>query len=392
MNVHELIAEYRTHAIEVRRQLHQRPELSGKEFKTTAFISKELMDYGLEIEKSGLPTGVISILHGKKDGAGKVLALRCDIDALPLAENSKLSFCSQNPGVCHACGHDLHTSALLLCARTLKALENEFSGTVKFLFQPAEEIGSGAQAMLAHGAMTNPTPDLIVAAHTWPDTPAGKIGYFRGGAMASSDAVTITIHGKGGHGAHPYRCIDPVTISAYLVTQLQAMVSRQVPALESVVLSFGVVEAASAPNIIPDQVVLKGTLRTLNPVWRTKAAESIRRISASVCEAMGAQAEVIIQEGMPVLINNDTAINLILAAAETVLGPNGAVELPSASMGSEDFSHYLEYAPGALFRMGTGSSDPSTHQGLHSSNIRFDEDGIPTSAAVMTQLALNFCQ
>lgn len=392
MQLLETIRRYEADAVALRRELHRHPELSTQETETTACIRRELERCGIEIVDSGLDTGVIALLHGTKAGGGKVLALRADIDALPVREATGEPFASERDGVSHACGHDLHTSALLLCARALKDHADEFSGTVKFLFQPAEENGAGSKTMIAHGAMENPKPDMIVAEHTWPDTPAGKIGWYKGGAMASSDTVVITIRGKGGHGAHPYRSIDPVTVAAYLITQLQTVISREVPALEAGVLSFGVVEAGTAPNVIPDQVVLKGTMRALSAEWRTKMADAIRRISEQCCAAMRATAQVEIVEGMPVLENESAVIDRIVAAAEASIGAACIEPLKSASMGSEDFSRYLAYAPGALFRMGTGNADDATHCGLHNAGNRFDEQGIAVGAAVMAQLALDFCR
>lgn len=389
MNMKELTDRYAEHAVDLRRQLHRHPELSRKEFDTTALIRSELESYGIPVLDSGLETGLVAKIHGTKTGAGKTVAVRADIDALPVQEATGLEFASENKGVCHACGHDLHIAALLLAARALKEAEASFSGTVRLLFQPAEEDGSGARTMIAHGAMENPKPDVMLGLHTWPDTPAGMIGVRAGASHASSDTVLIRVKGKGGHGAHPYRCVDPIVTSAYLLTQLQSIVSRELPMVEAGVLTFGMIRGGTAPNVIPGEVELQGTLRTLNAQWREKMISSIRRIADQCCGAMGATAEVTVQEGMPVLMNTPEVIEEIRKAALQALGDGSVQELPNASPGSDDFSCYLPYAPGALFRMGTGNEDPASHIGLHNGGNLFDERGIAAGATVIVQYLLN---
>lgn len=389
MDVMTLIEQYTQQAIALRRELHRHPELSGKEVETTALIRRELESYGVTVLDSGLDTGLIAEIHGTKEGAGKMAAVRADIDALPVLEKTGEPFASEVPGVSHACGHDLHTAALLLVARALKEMEDRFSGTVRLMFQPSEENGAGARLMIAHGAM-EPRPDVVIGVHAWPDTPGGMIGVKPGPSHASSDTVVIKVRGKGGHGAHPYRCVDPVMASAYLLTQLQTIVSRELPMVEGGVLTFGMIRGGTAANVIPDEVEVHGTLRTLNAKWREQMIESIYRIAKSSCEAMRAEAEVIITEGMPVLYNVPEIIGDIRSSAAEVLGADYIQELTNASPGSDDFSCYLAYAPGALFRMGTGNEDPATHVGLHNGGNRFDERGIPAAAAVIAQYLLNF--
>lgn len=389
MDVNTLIAQYTDHAIELRRTLHRHPELSGKEVETTALIRRELEAYGIPVLDTGLETGLIAEIRGTKAGTGKTVAVRADIDALPVSERTGEEFSSQVPGVSHACGHDLHVAALLLAARVLKEKESEFGGTVRLMFQPSEENGAGARLMIAHGAMENPRPDAVLGIHTWPDTPGGMVGVRPGASHASSDTVIIKVKGKGGHGAHPYRCVDPVMVSAYLLTQLQTIVSRELPMVEAGVLTFGMIRGGTAANVIPDEVEIHGTLRTLNAKWRESMIQSIRRICQSCCEAMRAQAEVSITEGMPVLFNTPEIIEGVRASAAKVLGAECVQELATASPGSDDFSCYLAYAPGALFRMGTGNEDPATHVGLHNGGNRFDERGIPAGGAVIAQYLLD---
>lgn len=390
MDIMNKIEQYTAHAIELRREIHRSPELSGKEYETTARIRRELSQYGIPIRESGLETGLIANICGKKPGMGRTIAVRADIDALPVQEKTGEEFASQIPGVSHACGHDLHTAALLLAARVLKDMEDDFCGTVRLMFQPAEENGDGAKAMIAHGALENPRPDAVLGIHTWPDTPAGMVGVKPGPSHASSDTITIRVKGKGGHGAHPYRCVDPVMASAYLLTQLQTLVSRELPMTESAVLTFGSIHGGTAANVIPDEVELQGTLRCLNAEWRQKLLASVKRVSEECCAAVRAEAEVIIKEGMPPLVNDAAMIEKLAASAEKVLGSDHVRRLPNASPGSDDFAFYLEQVPGILFRMGTGNEDPSTHVGLHNGGNRFDERGIPAGAAVMVQYILDY--
>lgn len=390
MEIKERIEEYAFHALELRRMIHRNPELSGKEFETTALIRKELEAYGIPIRDSGLETGLIADLCGKKKGKARTIAVRADMDALPVPEKTGEVFASCREGVSHACGHDLHTASLLLSARVLKDMEQEFSGCVRFLFQPAEESGSGAKTMIAHGAMEKPKPDAMLGIHTWPDTPAGMIGVKAGASHASSDTITIKVKGKGGHGAHPYRCVDPIMTSAYLLTQLQTLVSRELPMVESAVLTFGTIHGGTAANVIPDEVELNGTLRCLDASWRQKMLDSIDRVSKDCCHAMRAEAEVIVKEGMPALVNDEEMSEKLMLSADKVLGPNHVHRLAGASPGSDDFAVYLEHVPGVLFRMGTGNEEPSTHIGLHNGENRFDERGISTGAAVIVQYVLDY--
>ena len=332
----------------------------------------------------GLETGLVADIHGKKPGAGRMVAIRADIDALPVKEATGEEFASENEGVSHACGHDLHTAALLVAARVLAEHTDEFSGTVRLMFQPAEESGDGARTLLAHHVL-EPKPDFVLGFHTWPDTPAGMVGVRFGASHASSDAIKIKVKGKGGHGAHPYRCIDPVVAACYMVTQMQTIISRELSISGGGVLTFGRIQGGTAANVIPNEVELEGTLRALDPTKRQQMKDSIVRVAKGSCEAMRAEAEVTIEEGMPPLVNDLTVIGKVRDAAVKALGAQRVEELKQASPGSDDFACYLEQVPGALFRMGTGNEDPSTHIGLHNGKNRFDERGIATAAMVLVQ-------
>ncbi|MCD8370955.1 MAG: M20 family metallopeptidase [Clostridiales bacterium] len=389
MGIKEKIEEYSGHAIELRRELHRDPEVSRKEFHTTDRIRRELEEYGIEILHTELETGLIAEIHGKKPGKEMTVAVRADIDALPVKEETGLPFASANEGVCHSCGHDLHMATVLLAARVLKEMEGEFCGTVRLLFQPAEESGSGAKMILEQDVMKRRPPDLVLGLHTWPDIPEGSIGFRFGSSHASSDTVIIRVIGKGGHGAHPYRCVDPVIVSAYLLTQLQTLISRELPMTEAGVLTFGMIRGGSAPNVIPGEVEIQGTLRTLNPKWRESIIQSIKRVAHSCCEAMRAEAKVQIAEGMPVLVNSTEVIEGVRRAAVEILGAEHVEELTSASPGSDDFSCYLANTPGALFRIGTGTDDPASHIGLHNGRNLFGEKAIAAGAAVIVQYLLD---
>ena len=380
--------EQEAYGIAVRRELHQHPELSCQEKATSALIRRELSAMGIAETDLGLETGVVADITGEKEGAGRVIAIRADIDALPVTEQTGLPFASQTDGVSHACGHDLHTAALLLVAKYLSENRSAFSGRVRLMFQPAEETGVGAKLLIGSGVL-EPRTDYVLGVHTWPDTPAGKVGVRFGTSHASSDTVKIVIRGKGGHGAHPYRCVDPVVTAGYLLTQLQSIVSRELSINEGGVLTFGLIRGGTAPNVIPDTVELQGTLRTLTAAQRKHMQESIRRVAESCCAAMRAEAEVTITEGMPPLENEPGVIAAVRDAAVKVLGAENVVELKASSPGSDDFAFYLEKVPGALFRMGTGNEDPSTHIGLHNARNTFDERGIATAAKVIAQTVLD---
>ena len=384
MNVQETVNQYESYGIELRRQIHRHPELSNKEHNTTAFIRAELAKSGIEPVDLGLETGLVADIHGKKPGAGRMVAIRADIDALPVKEATGEEFASENEGVSHACGHDLHTAALLVAARVLAEHTDEFSGTVRLMFQPAEESGDGARTLLAHHVL-EPKLDFVLGFHTWPDTPAGMVGVRFGASHASSDAIKIKVKGKGGHGAHPYRCIDPVVAACYMVTQMQTIISRELSISGGGVLTFGRIQGGTAANVIPNEVELEGTLRALDPTKRQQMKDSIVRVAKGSCEAMRAEAEVTIEEGMPPLVNDLTVIGKVRDAAVKALGAQRVEELKQASPGSDDFACYLEQVPGALFRMGTGNEDPSTHIGLHNGKNRFDERGIATAATVLVQ-------
>ncbi len=362
--------------IKIRRYLHQHPEISYKEFNTTEFIKLELSKYGIEVFNNGNYTGVIGVLKGSFPG--KTVALRTDIDALPVQENSGLDFASVNEGCCHACGHDLHMTTLLAAARLLSEYKEHLHGTVKFFFQPAEEKLGGSETIINNGFLDD--VDTIFGVHTWPDVPGGSIGIKKGPMMAGSDSFKITITAPGGHAAHPHKTPDPIVAAAYMITQLQTIVARELNPLDSAVITVGKMTAGTAANIIPSEVVLEGSMRYLLPATRQQIHDSIKRIADGTALAMRVSAKTEIIPGCGPVIGTDELVDMIETSAGKLLGSDKISILPTASMGSEDFSAYLAKKPGAFFRIGTGDDRPQTHLPLHNGRILFNESAIAAGA------------
>lgn len=386
MNINECVSAILGEAAAFRRKLHQNPELSQKEYETTNLIESELTKLGIRVSRNGLDTGIIGIIDGKYPG--KTLALRADIDALPMNEETNLEFKSQNVGVAHTCGHDIHSSVLLGSAMVLAKNTDNLSGTIKLIFQPAEETMYGANAVIASGALDD--ADAIIGCHCWPDIPAGTVGTRRGSIMAASDKVKLTVKGKGGHAAHPHKCVDPIVVSAYLITQIQTIISRTLGPLDSNVITFGQIQGGTASNIIPNEVVLKGTIRSVNPESRKKIHEQIKKMAENSAIAMNAECDVHIEKGTPPVISDNSILDIIEDATRKTIGEENLVNLAEPSMGSEDFAFYLEKVPGAFFRIGTANNDPATHLPLHNSGIIFDESAIEAGIKVMSSTALSY--
>jgi len=374
--------------IDIRRKIHQNPELGFKEFETTALLEKELQSYGLETRRNGEDTGIIAILRGAKPG--KVIGVRGDIDALPVPEETGLPYASKVEGVSHACGHDINSTAVLACAKLLSEMKDDLCGTVKFIFQPAEETLTGSLSMIKNGVMENPKMDAIICVHTWPEMPGGSIGVRRGAMFAASDRFKITIHGRGGHAAHPHKCVDPVVVAGYLITQLQTIVSREVAPLDSAVVTVGKMVAGTANNIIPSEAVLEGTVRTLNKETRKSIQESVERVAKHTAEAHNATATVEYITGGPPLINDDSLNDLVSEATVELLGEDKLLQVPLASMGSEDFAEYVEFVPGVGVRIGTFDDRPESKGALHSSKIVFSEKAIMAGAVMLCGTVFKF--
>ena len=371
--------------IAFRHDLHAHPELSGGEENTARKVSGALTAAGIAHEtKIGGMNGIVATIQGSK-GSGKTIALRGDMDALPILEENDVPYKSQNPGVMHACGHDGHTANLLGTALVLNALKDSFAGTVKLFFQPAEETVSGASTMVAAGCMKD--VDAVLMLHGWPDLSAGTLGLRVGPAMASSDSWKLTIHGKGGHAAYPHKTVDPVFIGAQLVTALQSLVSRELSPTEPVVVTVASFHAGTARNIIAEQAELLGTVRTLNKEVRDSMPERMERIIKGICESFRATYTFEFTSGTPPVINDASVIALVREVGEELFGAEKVVTLREPTMGAEDFSFYLEHAPGAMIRLGTGC--PYL---LHTPKYDFGDAPLETGMLLMVETAFRFLQ
>lgn len=372
--------------IDLRRHFHQNPELSFQEKETSAFIRKQLEKMGIENSKIIGGTGVTCLLKGS--GSGKDILLRSDIDALPIQENSMKEYRSGNAGVMHACGHDGHTSMLLLATKLLVQLRNNWNGTVRILFQPAEEaIPGGALSMIKEGILS-PAPDAVIGQHVMPRLACGKVGIRAGKFMASSDHLIIRIEGKGGHAAMPEAVIDPVVIAANIITALQQIVSRQAGPKMPSVLSIGKVVTDGSYNVIPNEVVLEGTFRTLDETWRAEAHKRITSLIRHLAESMGARAEVDIRLGNPYLHNNEALAGAVKSSMTDYLGRENVVD-EEIWMASEDFAYYAQKVPSVFYLLGVGNKAKGIDSGLHTSTFDIDEKCLSLGGGLMAWLAIS---
>lgn len=370
-----------------RRHLHSHPELSYQEYQTAAFIEDRLHSLGIPYERMA-DTGIVALLQGGGGPSDKVVALRADIDALPIVELNEVPYRSQNQGVMHACGHDVHTASLLGVAGILSRMKDEFSGTVKFIFQPAEEvIPGGASLMIKAGVLENPRPHHILGQHVMPELPVGKVGFRSGRYMASNDEISITVKGKGGHGAMPHLGIDPVVIACHMVIALQQIVSRRANPLLPSVLTFGKMHANGASNVIPDEVKLEGTFRSLDETWRSAAHEKIKKMAISIAESMEGSCDIKIERGYPVLINEDKLTAASRGHAVDYLGEE-LVEDLDIWMAAEDFASYSQVADACFYRLGVRNENRGIVSGLHTATFDADEKALETGAGLMSYLAL----
>jgi len=391
MSLQEELKRYEDDAIALRHELHRRAELSGREFRTTELIWEKLTEYGVEIRELGLETGVCALIRGGRNGHS--IALRADIDALPIREETGLSFASEQEGVCHACGHDVHAAALLTAARYLQAHRAELAGSVWLLFQPAEETLEGAKRMIAAGCLSQvPVPESILCCHTYTPLPTGKFYVRRGAYSSSCDYVRITVRSPGGHGAYPQRCGDPVLAAASLLMQLQTCVSRENDAMYPAVLTFGSIHGGDAPNVIPNAVELKGTLRAVSEESRRTIKQAICRITEHACAALRTEAEVeFYGSSVPPVYNDAAVVDRAERAIRALFGENAVVPMPTPAGGSEDFAQYLSCCPGAQIRFGTQDpADPGTALGAHTPKVRFDDRSILCAAALFCRYVTDY--
>lgn len=373
----------------VRQHLHQHPELGMQEFETTAFIRKELEAMGIEIVPINAEVGVLGIIRGEKTGSNTVTALRADIDALPILEQTGVPYASKNPGVMHACGHEGHTTILLGVAKLLNSLRDRFSGAVKLIFQPGEETLLGAKSMIAAGVLENPPVDAIAALHAWPQLPVGTIGVWPGPYMASADKFTVKVFGGGGHGAYPHRSRDPLLAATYAVQAVNTIVSREIDAADKVAISVCTIHGGTAFNIIPEEVTFSGTIRCHDMSVRNSIKGKMERIIGGAVAAFGCKYELDYVYGIPPVINHPEVIGQIVKAADQALGEGHAVQLDRPVMGSEDFSCFLEKIPyGAFFRLGI-TPEGAEEMRVHNDRFNFNDDALPVGVAVLTQFVLN---
>ncbi|MBP6403230.1 MAG: amidohydrolase [Bacteroidia bacterium] len=385
--VRKLASEFHPEIVSCRRHLHMYPELSFKETETQKFVEQKLQEFGINNLQRMANTGIVAMIEGRNP-TKKVVALRADMDALPIQETNKTNYISKNAGVMHACGHDVHTSSLLGVARILHQMRDEFEGSVKLIFQPGEEkLPGGASMMIKEGVLKNPVPDAVIGQHVMPQIKAGKIGFRKGLYMASTDEIYVRVKGKGGHGAMPHLTIDPVMITAQMLVSLQQIVSRNAkPSLPSV-LSFGKVIANGATNVIPDEVYLEGTFRTLNEEWRDEAHLKMKKMAEGIAESMGGSCEFNIVRGYPFLINDEVLTERVRQFAEEYVGKENVEDL-EIWMAAEDFSFYSQQASACFYRLGVRNEERGITSSVHTSTFDIDESALETGMGLMAWMTL----
>jgi amidohydrolase len=386
-NIHQLVSEHKDLIIKMRRDLHRIPETAYTEKKTSAYVIDYLKSLGLEVQTEIAQYGAVGLL--KTDRPGPTLMIRADMDALPLKEDTGLDFASEHDGAMHACGHDAHMTMVLGAATVLTRIKNGLTGTIKFLFQPAEEGPGGAEPMVAAGVMENPKVDYSIGCHVWPDIPEGTIGVRTGPFLAAMDRFDLKIMGRGGHGAMPHLCIDALEVGTQVVNALQRIVSRHADPLEPTVVTVGTFHAGTAFNIIPNEAELSGTTRTFNAeTWNTWEAR-VEKVVRGVCESMGADFELKYSQGYPVTINDESAAEVVRRCAAKVVGEDRVVE-PQKIMGGEDFAFYAQKSKACFFALGVGREGAAP---VHNPKFDFNEDvlllGVETHCQAGLELLKN---
>jgi len=385
--IQQKASEYKEEVVEIRRYLHQNPELSFKEFNTSKYVCSKLKAYGIEYESGIVETGVVGLIKGNM-AESSVIALRADLDALPIVEENEVAYKSVNKGVMHACGHDVHTSSLLGAAKILNEIKDQFSGTVKLIFQPGEErLPGGASLMIKEGVLENPVPNTIIGQHVYPQLEAGKVGFKSGMYMASTDELFMTVKGKGGHAALPHLNVDPVLITAHILTALQQVVSRMSHPTAPTVLSFGKMIANGATNIIPDKVELEGTFRAMDENWRSEAHIKMKTMAESIANSMGGECVFKIIKGYPFLVNDEAITNSAKQSAIEFLGEENVIDL-DLRMTAEDFAYFSQAKPSCFYRLGIKNEEKNIISGLHTPTFDVDEDALETSIGLMAWLAI----
>ena len=371
----------------MRRDFHRNPELGFHEARTASIVARELNNFSLEVKTDVGKTGVVALLKGTRPSP--VILARFDMDALPVNEETGADYASLTPGIMHACGHDAHIAIGLTVARMLSSHRNEIAGTVKFVFQPAEEGLGGAEAMIADGVLLNPTPDLSLAMHVWNEKPLGWLGISAGPVMSASDAFQMRITGKGGHGAAPHQTIDPVLASAHVVTTLQSIVSRNLNPLQSAVVSITMIHGGEANNVLPASVELKGSLRSFEQEVRKQLIERFREISTSVAEGLGCQVQLDFKRISPPVYNDPVITQRVQKITANLL-PESTIDSDARSMGSEDMAFMMDQIPGCFIFLGSANASRGLDAGHHHPRFDFDEEILPRGAALMATTITEF--
>jgi amidohydrolase len=385
--VQDLAKQFYNDTLAIRRHIHQHPELSFDEFNTQQLVMDELKKIGIAQITKLANTGVVALIEGKNPGK-RTIGLRGDMDALPITEENDVPYKSVNEGVMHACGHDVHTSSLLGAARILFELRNEFEGTIKLVFQPGEEkLPGGASLMIKEGVLQSPNVNSMIGQHVMPLLPVGTVGFRSGLYMASTDEIYVTVKGKGGHGAMPNQNIDPVLITAHLITALQQLVSRMSNPATPTVLSFGKVIANGATNIIPNEVKLEGTFRTMNETWRAEAHQKMIKLANGLVESMGGSCEFEVRHGYPYLQNNPEVTARAKQAAVTYLGADKVVDL-DIWMTAEDFAFFTQQVPSTFYRLGVRNEEKGITSSVHTPTFNIDEQALEIGMGLMAWIAL----
>lgn len=377
--------------VATRRYLHAHPELSFEEVETSKYVKAKLLALGLEIEEGLAGTGLVAYIKAKNPEK-KVVALRADMDALPILEANEVAYKSQNPGVMHACGHDVHTSSLLGCAKILNDLKDQFEGTVKLIFQPGEErLPGGASLMIKDGVLENPRPENIVGQHVMPFIDAGKVGFRSGMYMASADELFMTVKGKGGHAAMPENNVDPITITSTIIVALQQIVSRAASPKVPTVMSFGKINGQGATNVIPDYVKVEGTFRTMDEVWRKEAHQKMKKMAEGIAEAMGAECDFEVKVGYPFLKNEPVLASKLQEYAVQYMGQENVEDL-DLWMAAEDFAYYSQVIDANFYRLGIRNEAKGITSGLHTPTFDVDEKCMEVGPGLMAYLTIRQLQ
>ena len=388
MTLKQRIEEMYPELVSIRRDFHRHPEPGFGERWTGAHICRLLDGWGIAYDFPVAVTGIVARIDGKKPGPGSTVALRADMDALPLTEDPSRPYCSLNPGTMHACGHDAHVTIALGTARILKELQDTWSGCVKFFFQPAEETTGGALPMVEAGCMENPAVDYVTGLHVMPTYETGEIEIRHGDLNASSDEVHIRIHGKSCHGAYPDTGVDAIVMAASVISALQTLISRRISPLEHAVLTLGTIRGGTAGNIVAGEVEMSGTLRTTDPAVRQTAIDAITRQVSCICESFGGSGEVTIIPGYAALINTDEIVDILADTASDIIGRDHIHPKKYPSLGVEDFSFFLEKAEGVFYHLGCASRQDGITAPLHSPDFDIDESCLKLGVELQTELAL----